>query len=349
MTGVVQTRSSRGLLALTGLRQVGPATAERIATRFATLEEVEQAPLSQLQGVATAAAIESIRQRGGISESSRRAEAVLEASERHGVGVLSVFDGGYPRGLLRLVDRPPVLYVKGRLNDVERCVACIGTREPSEFGEKVTDRIAGQIVEAGWIIVSGLATGVDSIAHRAAVDRQGRTIAILAGGLEKIYPAHNAKLADEILAGGGALISEHPIGVPPAPRNLVQRDRLQSGMSVATIVMQTDIKGGSMHTVRFTLMQDRLLFAPVPQGRHAQHPKSQGILALAGRTGPEFAEIIGADGPYQRLLLTKYARRTVATPLESRDDYASMLATLERRLTDGEPPVVGNPEQTSML
>lgn len=337
-------------MALTGLRQVGPATAERLANRFATLEEVAEAPVSQLQGVATAAAIESIRQRGSITESSRRAEAVLEASERHGVRVLSVFDEDYPKALQRLTDRPPVLYVKGRLRDVERCVACIGTREPSEFGEKVTDRIVGQLVEARWIIVSGLATGVDTIAHRGAVSRRGRTIAILAGGLEKVYPAHNAKLAEEILADGGALISEHPIGVPSAPRNLVQRDRLQSGMSVATIVMQTDIKGGSMHTVRYTLSQDRLLFAPVPQGRHAEHPKSQGILALARLTGPELAKALGAEGPYERLLVTKYARRPVAIPLASRDDYSSMLATLERRLAEGwQSESTGGSEQTSML
>ncbi len=139
----------------------------------------------------------------------------------------------------------------------------------------------------------------------------------MAGGLEAIYPRRNAKLAEAILDKGGVLISEQTFGVPAIARNLVQRDRLQSGLSVATFVMQTDIKGGSMHTVRFTLLQERLLFAPVPRARHALEPKSQGILAMTQMSAREFSKVASASGNYQHLLMQKFGDAPVAIPLAS--------------------------------
>ena len=125
--------------------------------------------------------------------------------------------------------------------------------------------------------VSGLALGVDTLCHEAALEAGGHTVAILANGLDSVYPGQNRELAARILAAGGALLSEQPLGAPALPRNLVARDRLQSGMSAATIVMQTDLIGGTMHTVRYAVLQGRPLIAPVPQGTHADAPKSRGI------------------------------------------------------------------------
>ena len=168
-----------------------------------------------------------------------------------------------------------------------------------------------------------------------------------------MYPKQNAKLADEILEKGGALVSEQPFGVPPSPRNLVQRDRLQSGLSIATFVMQTDIKGGSMHTVRFTIQQSRLLFAPVPQGRHAAEPKSQGILAMTQIPATQFADAARAEGDYRRILLERYRNRPAAVSLASKEDYASMLELLETRIncaSEGAPAARPTaPSQMSML
>ena len=140
-----------------------------------------------------------------------------------------------------------------------------------------------------------------------------------------------------IVDGGGALLSEQAFGIPPAPRNLVQRDRLQSGLSVATFVMQTDVKGGSMHTVRFTLMQGRLLFAPVPRARHAEEPKSRGILALTQVPGRRLSAMVGATGEYAELLLRRFGENAVAIPLESGDDYPAMLDAIEGRLSPARP------------
>lgn len=209
------------------------------------------------------------------------------------------------------------------------------------------------MVGANWAIVSGLAIGIDTVSHQAALRHGGQTIAVMAGGLDSVYPKQNAKLADEILEKEGALVSEQPFGVPPSPRNLVQRDRLQSGLSIATFVMQTDIKGGSMHTVRFTIQQDRLLFAPVPQGRHAAEPKSQGILAMTQLSAIRFADAARAEGDYRRILFERYNNRPVAVPLASKEDYASMLELLETRVAGGEGQTgterPSSPTQMSML
>ncbi|MBA1143849.1 DNA-processing protein DprA [Mesorhizobium neociceri] len=347
-----ETRTAAGILTLTALRGIGPATAERLAERFALLDGIVEAEPGKLRSVVSAAVAESLHEPAALVNAGEKAQRVLDEAERRGVRVLSVFDTDYPEALRSLSDRPPILFVKGKLPP-RRSVACIGTREPSEFGEIVSDRIVEILISANWAIVSGLAIGVDTLSHQAALHHGGRTIAVMAGGLDAIYPRQNAKLADEILDKDGALISEQPFGVPPSPRNLVQRDRLQSGLSVATFVMQTDIKGGSMHTVRYTIQQNRLLFAPVPQGRHAAEPKSQGILAMTQFSATRFADIARAEGDYRRILSERYPNGPVAVPLASKEDYTSMLELLENRLggdaAQDAPVRPSSPTQMSML
>ncbi|MER9025611.1 DNA-protecting protein DprA [Mesorhizobium sp. M0815] len=346
-----ETKTAAGILTLTALRGIGPATAERLAEKFSLLDAIADAEPAKLRSVVSASVAESLHEPTALANAGEKAQRVLDEADRRGIRVLSVFDQDYPAALRSLQDRPPVLFIKGKLPPF-RSVACIGTREPSEFGEIVSDRIVETLVAANWAVVSGLAVGVDSLSHQAALRHRGRTIAVMAGGLDGIYPRQNAKLADEILEKDGALVSEQPFGVPPSPRNLVQRDRLQSGLSVATFVIQTDIKGGSMHTVRFTIQQNRLLFAPVPLGRHAAEPKSQGILALTQMPGTQFADAARAEGDYRRILLERFRDQPVAVPLASREDYASMLNLLETRMTGAEQPALSpasSPAQMSML
>jgi DNA processing protein len=192
--------------------------------------------------------------------------------------------------------------------------------------------------DRGWSIVSGLALGVDSLSHQAALDSGAHTVAILANGLEAVYPKKNARLAADILSSGGALLSEQPFGTPAIPRNLVQRDRLQSGMSAGTIVMQTDIIGGSMHTVRFTLLQGRLLFTPAPYGPHMDEPKSRGILALSRVPGRELARMLEAEGDYAALLERAFGDRPVATPIAGRTDYEKLFSMLDQVANCEAPP-----------
>lgn len=318
-------------MTLLGLRGIGPHAADRIAKNFSTLSEVAEATGKEFEAAVPSPARATVRMLTAWRDAFAHAQRVTDAAEGHGVALCSAFEESYPEWLREVSDRPPVLFVKGKLPRGRRYVASIGTREPSRFGEEVTQRVVSVLAAQQSSIVSGLALGVDTLSHRAALDAGAHTVAVLANGLETVYPKKNSHLAQEILDRGGALVSEQPFGAPAIPRNLVQRDRIQSGMSAGTIVMQTDIIGGSMHTVRFTLRQRRLLFAPVPVGQHAKEPKSQGTLALATDHGRDLAKKLGADGEYLELLTTTFAQRPVAIGLAGRDDYQKLLSLLEAK------------------
>lgn len=243
--------------------------------------------------------------------------------------VALIHDAAFYPSLLRTIpDPPPTLYVRGELAP-KRCVACVGTREPSAFGIEVTRRIVRALVARGYGIVSGLASGVDTVAHRTALEAGGYTIAVLAHGLDSVYPAANRELAKEILAAGGALVGEHPDQTSPSPRSFVRRNRIQSGLSLGTIVMQTDLAGGSMHTARFTLVQGRKLFVPVPPaGPHRDAPKSRGIVALAEWSTARLLPHLRTDYAQSKALAD---RPRLATAIHGREDYEMMFEALESR------------------
>ncbi|MDE0600941.1 MAG: DNA-protecting protein DprA [bacterium] len=329
----IKCASVDGLLTLLAIRGVGPRAAEQLATRFATLGDVRNASPQQLSTSVSNLAIDETWGDRTWETAYSRMRRIIEEAQQQSVRVLAASDQGYPAWLREIRDRPPVIYVKGTIPVGRRFVACIGTREPSQFGDQVTRRIALLLAENGWSIVSGLAIGVDTLAHKAALEANGHTVAVLANGLESVYPKRNTSLAAQILDSGGAWLSERPFGTPPIPHHLVRRDRLQSGMSAGTIVMQTGFRGGSMHTVRFTLLQGRKLFAPVPCGRHAEDEKSKGILALTQRRGAELGNLLEAQGKYRRLLEEVYRDEPPAIPLNGRRDYGTLLANLDDALT----------------
>lgn len=324
--------SARALFALMQLPGIGARTAIEVARRGRMLIEAVDATLREPKGVVTSAGLASLRNADLLSEALVEADGMLWRSEQLGVRALGLFDDEYPPLLRLLSDAPAILYVKGKMTmgvGARRAVACVGTREPSEFGVRAAQSVTRSLAQAGFSIVSGLAIGVDTLAHRAALDAEGRTVAVLANGLDTVYPKNNARLAAEIVERGGALLSEWPVGTPVLPRNLVQRDRLQSGLSLGTVVFQTDIKGGSMHTVRFTLTQRRLLFAPVPTGIHAEEPKSRGVLALTLGSGRELAQRLDLpNGDAYRALLESLSGPP-AFPVRRAEETAEVVARLE--------------------
>lgn len=251
---------------------------------------------------------------------------------------LTPTDPEYPSWLRRIQDRPPVVYVRGQLPPDRRCVACVGTRQPSTFGKLAAHGISRFLAAHGWSIVSGLAIGVDTLCHEGALEAGGHTVAVLANGLDSVYPRQNTALAERILAAGGALLSEQPHGTPALPKHLFRRNRIQSGMSAGTVVMQTDIVGGTMHTARYTLLQGRLLFAALPQGAHAEEPKSRGLVALTQRTGADLSGLFEAKDAYAKLLARKFADQPVALPLAGREDYAKLLDDLEATISHAVGP-----------
>lgn len=198
---------------------------------------------------------------------NQKAKAIISKSEGLGIGIISRYDSKFPQKLLLTVNElgkpavPIILYYKGDLSITSKpSLAIIGTREPSEEGAKAASYFAESFAAYGINIVSGLAIGCDSEGHRGAISVNGATTAFLAHGLDTIYPKENEDLAQEILDKGGLLLSEYPIGTDVNKYNLVARDRLQSGLADATLVIQTGIKGGTMHAATTTLLANKTLF-----------------------------------------------------------------------------------------
>ena len=190
----------------------------------------------------------------------RRAARMLADSRNAGICVVSRLDPEFPSLLDGIPDPPFVLYIKGDIAALRApAVAVVGTREPTEYGVRMGKNIAGILAVRGLTVVSGLAIGCDTAGHRGCLDAGGRTVAVLAHGLDMVYPKQNAALAARILESGGCLVSEYPIGASPRGRFFVERDRLQSGLSAGTAVVETDVHGGTMHTVDYALRQGRLL------------------------------------------------------------------------------------------
>lgn len=182
------------------------------------------------------------------------------------IRIVSLNDGAYPAQLTGIPSPPAFLFVKGRIPELwERAVAVIGTREPSDVAISATRHVVDAAAEAGEVVVvSGLALGIDSVAHQRALDRGVVTVAVLANGLDTVYPRANAKLAADILEAGGALLSENPPGRMAERFALVARDRLQSGLARAIFLIQSSLDGGSMHTALFSKKQNRILIVLRP-------------------------------------------------------------------------------------
>ncbi len=176
---------------------------------------------------------------------------------------VTIVEEDYPKKLREIPDPPVILYYKGNIrmaNDIPG-VAIIGTRNPTGHGMEVGKRLGFRFTSEGFNIVSGLAVGCDTAGHEGALEGSGKTTAVLAQPLDKIYPKENRQLADRILESNGLLLTEYPLGAKTGRSSFVERDRIQAGLSTATIVVETDVKGGTMHTVGFTLDYHRMLFA----------------------------------------------------------------------------------------
>ncbi len=226
---------------------VGRARIGLLEQRFPNLAAAWQAP--------AAALLEAGLDRRTVRSVVTRRETVdLDAEmgklKRLGIQPLVPTDPGYPVLLRECDDHPAVLYVRGELRPEDRAsLAVVGTRRASAYGKEATSRLVADMVRSNVTIVSGLARGIDTAAHRAALDHGGRTIAVLASGLDTIYPADNVGLAREIMKRG-ALVSEHPLGVKPEASFFPRRNRIMSGLSLGVLVVEAGGGGGGPITVR---------------------------------------------------------------------------------------------------
>jgi DNA processing protein len=176
------------------------------------------------------------------------------------VSKVSHLSPDYPEALREITSAPKDLYLLGELPK-KPALAIVGTRRPSQYGRDITYRLASELARAGIVIVSGLAYGLDAVAHRAALDVGGKTIAVLANGLDEVYPKAHSALADEILTRGGAIVSEQPEGTPPYRQHFAARNRIISGLSLGVLVTEASTDSGTLITARFAREQDRLVMA----------------------------------------------------------------------------------------
>lgn len=188
-------------------------------------------------------------------------EAELENLKQYKVKVFTCHSPAYPKRLKEIYDYPPVLYVRGNLlPEDECCLAVVGTRRATIYGRQTTEEIVSDLARNKITIVSGLAKGIDSIAHRSALEAGGRTVAVFACGLDIVYPAENSKLAREVMEHG-ALISEYPLGTRPKADNFPRRNRIMSGLSLGVLVVEAGENSGALITANQALEQNREVFA----------------------------------------------------------------------------------------
>lgn len=249
---------------------IGPARLDRLIECCGSIEGAWRASAGEIMATGLDA-----RSAEALLKAQRTIDldAELERAERAGVRLITREHAGYPQALAQIPAPPPLLYVIGRLEEVDDwSVAVVGTRSPTAYGKEVARRIVGDLAGAGVSVVSGLAIGVDSIAHASALEAGGRTIAVLASGLDQVYPERNRALAEQI-ATSGALVSEFPIGTKPMPQLFPVRNRIISGLALGTLVVEAGEQSGALITVRYALEQGRDVFA-VPGPIYS--PKSMG-------------------------------------------------------------------------
>ncbi len=181
---------------------------------------------------------------------------------KYNIQEINETDIDYPYLLSEIKDRPKKLYVLGNIEILKRkSIAIVGCRDCSNYGKEIAGKIAYNLAKKNIIIVSGLARGIDTYAHIGTLNAKGKTIAVVAHGLDMIYPKENYNLAKMIVRSGGAIVSEQPIGAEPIPENFPKRNRIISGLSTGTIVVEAREKSGSLITANFALEQGRNLYA----------------------------------------------------------------------------------------
>ncbi len=246
-------------LALALTPGLGPTKARRIVEFFGSVEALFRASLTELEATGiTATSAQSL----GTGRSMELAQEEMGRVTAAGVRILTLGEPAYPTQLKQVYDPPLVLYVRGDPAVLgQPGIAVIGTRHPTPYGTGMAERLACDLAARGLVIISGLARGVDIAGHRGAIAAKGKTVAVFGTGIDVIYPRENNRLSEQILALGGALVSEFPMGTFAAPQNFPIRNRIISGMSVGVLVVEAAEYSGTRITARCALEQNREVFA----------------------------------------------------------------------------------------
>jgi DNA processing protein len=246
-------------LALALTPGLGPTRSRRIVELFGGIEGVFRASLTELEATGMqAVSAQSL----GTGKSLELAQEELAKVAAGGAKIVTLDDASYPPRLKEIYDPPLALYVRGAIEVLSQPgIAVIGTRHPTPYGTGMSERLACDLARQGLVIFSGMARGVDTAGHRGAIAAKGKTVAVFGTGVDVPYPKENSRLAEQILALGGAIISEFAMGTFPAPQNFPIRNRIISGISIGVLVVEAAEYSGTRITARCALEQDREVFA----------------------------------------------------------------------------------------
>ncbi len=251
--------SREAYIALNMMDRLGPVRVRALAEHLGSVESIFDAPanlLMQVQGIGPEVARRVVEQRDEIG-----ADREIARAGKLGLRIVTPVDTEYPEWLKTIYDPPLALYVKGNIESKDRhAVAIVGTRRPTHYGSMVADRLSYQLARVGFTVVSGLARGVDTVAHKGALKAKGRTLAVLGSAQDCLYPPENAELA-EAIAESGAVISEYPLGREPDRTTFPYRNRVVSGLSMGVVVVEAGMGSGALHTADQAGEQGRIVFA----------------------------------------------------------------------------------------
>lgn len=266
-------------LALCTVPEVGPRRIICLVNKFGSARKVLDAPSGELVRVEDIGTVVAHNIKHEVNW--KLAEEQIKTAEREEVGILTFLDREYPENLKNIYDPPPVIFFKGEIKSEDRkAIAFVGSRKASSYGRLVAESLVEELASRGITIVSGLARGIDSVSHQAALKVGGRTIAVFGSGLDIVYPQENKKLADKIIENG-AILSEFFFGTEPEGTNFPKRNRIVSGLSLGTVVVEAGLKSGALLTAKHALEQNREVFA-VPGDIRSQTSKGTNNLIKQG-------------------------------------------------------------------
>jgi DNA processing protein len=252
------------LYTLLSIEGIGPGKIRGLLAKFRSTEKIlstDYYSLIKVDGISTNLAGRIRKANHRRNEIKIWVEKQLAKLQKINGEIITIWDDNYPSLLKKIYDPPILLQIKGSLSELdEYSIAMVGTRQPTNYGKVLAERISSDLAEQNISVVSGMARGIDSICHSSAIKRGGRTIAVVGSGLDVIYPPENRKLYNSICENG-AIISEFALGTKPDAANFPKRNRIISGLSLGCIILETGIKGGAMQTARFALDQNREVFA----------------------------------------------------------------------------------------
>ncbi len=305
-------------LAWSAIPGVGPETFNRVLKAFGSMAEAWRADVSRIvrAGVKPGICKQIQTERPKIEPGKIQTEII-----KAGIEAVLLPDADYPTLLREIMSPPPVLYIRGTL-PAGLLLAVVGTRRPTPYGRLMTERIVRPLAEAGVVIVSGLALGIDALAHAAALAGRAPTVAVFASGVDEVYPRANEGLAREIIENGGAWLSEQPMHAPPLGHLFPLRNRIIAGLTVGTLVVEAGRESGALITARLALESNREVLAIPGPATNEQSVGPNNLIKLGARVVTEAADV------FNLFSLKAAARSWPKTGETTSDEEASLLKLL---------------------